>query len=212
MKAGIMMKVKEMIGALQLHKKNTDSHQLMTVWGEHLDCTKVLEEYTRPQMVRSNYTILNGMWNYAFTSSSRMPEKYDGEILVPFSPESYLSGVHRQLQPKEFLWYQRTFHLQEIPDKQRLILHFGACDERCRVYINGAQAGFHSGGYQAFSMDITSYIMQGENCIQVCVRDRSDTSYHGKGKQKLQNGGMFYTAQRGVGGSVWGVGGGRCGY
>ena len=65
-----------------------------------------------------------------------MPEKYDGEILVPFSPESYLSGVHRQLQPKEFLWYQRTFHLQEIPDKQRLILHFGACDERCRVYIN----------------------------------------------------------------------------
>lgn len=119
------MKVKEMIGALQLHKKNTDSHQLMTVWGEHLDCTKVLEEYPRPQMVRSNYTILNGMWNYAFTSSSRMPEKYDGEILVPFSPESYLSGVHRQLQPKEFLWYQRTFHLQEIPDKQRLILHLG---------------------------------------------------------------------------------------
>lgn len=56
------MKVKEMIGALQLHKKNTDSHQLMTVWGEHLDCTKVLEEYPRPQMVRSNYTILNGMW------------------------------------------------------------------------------------------------------------------------------------------------------
>ena len=109
MEAGIMMKVKEMIGALQLHKKNTDSHQLMTVWGEHLDCTKVLEEYPRPQMVRSNYTILNGMWNYAFTSSSRMPEKYDGEILVPFSPESYLSGVHRQLQPKEFLWYQRTF-------------------------------------------------------------------------------------------------------
>ena len=90
------MKVKEMIGALQLHKKNTDSHQLMTVWGEHLDCTKVLEEYPRPQMVRSNYTILNGMWNYAFTSSSRMPEKYDGEILVPFSPESYLSGVHRR--------------------------------------------------------------------------------------------------------------------
>lgn len=197
------MKVKEMIGALQLHKKNTDSHQLMTVWGEHLDCTKVLEEYPRPQMVRSNYTILNGMWNYAFTSSSRMPEKYDGEILVPFSPESYLSGVHRQLQPKEFLWYQRTFHLQEIPDKQRLILHFGACDERCRVYINGAQAGFHSGGYQAFSMDITSYIMQGENCIQVCVRDRSDTSYHGKGKQKLQNGGMFYTAQSGIWQTVW---------
>ena len=197
------MKIKEMIQALQLQKKDSGKNQLMTVWGEHLNKDKVLEEYPRPQMVRNNYTILNGMWKYAFTLNSKMPEHYDGEILVPFSPEAYLSGVNRQLQPKEFLWYERMILLDEIPKENRLILHFGACDERCRVYVNGAQAGFHSGGYQAFSLDITPYIVTGENRLQVCVRDRSDTSYHGRGKQKLENGGMFYTAQSGIWQTVW---------
>ena len=74
------MKIKEMIQALQLQKKDSGKNQLMTVWGEHLNKDKVLEEYPRPQMVRNNYTILNGMWKYAFTLNSKMPEHYDGEI------------------------------------------------------------------------------------------------------------------------------------
>lgn len=197
------MKIKEMIDALQLHKKNGTTNQLMTVWGEHLQKEHVLEEYPRPQMVRDNYTILNGVWKYAFTKSSKMPEHYDGEILVPFSPEAYLSGVSRQLQPDEFLWYEREVILSQIPENKRLLLHFGACDERCRVYVNGAQAGFHSGGYQAFTLDITPYIREGDNSLQVCVRDKSDISYHGRGKQRLNKGGMFYTAQSGIWQTVW---------
>lgn len=197
------MKIKEMVEALQLNRKNTEIRQLKTVWGEKLDEEKVLQEYPRPQMVRDNYTILNGKYHYAFTRSSKMPEQYDGEILVPFSPETQLSGVGRQLQPNEFLWYEKHFSLEQIPQDKRLLLHFGACDERCRVYINGAQAGFHSGGYQAFSFDITAYVKIGENKLQVCVRDVSDTSYHGKGKQMLKNGGMFYTAQSGIWQTVW---------
>lgn len=197
------MKIKEMVEALQLNRKNTGIKQLKTVWGERLEEDKVLQEYPRPQLVRDNYTILNGKYHYAFTKSSRMPEQYDGEILVPFSPETQLSGVGRQLQPREFLWYERIFPLEELPRDKRLILHFGACDERCRVYINGAQVGFHSGGYQAFSFDITSYVNIGENKLQVCVRDQSDTSYHGRGKQMLKNGGMFYTAQSGIWQTVW---------
>ena len=197
------MKIKEMVEALQLDRKNTGTKQLKTVWGEHVEPDKVLQEYPRPQLVRDNYTILNGIYRYAFTKSSRMPEHYDGEILVPFSPETALSGVGRQLQPKEFLWYERSFPLEQIPKDKRLILHFGACDERCRVYVNGAQAGFHSGGYQAFSFDVTPYINVGENKLQICVRDLSDTSYHGRGKQMLKNGGMFYTAQSGIWQTVW---------
>lgn len=197
------MKIKEMVEALQLNRKNTGIKQLKTVWGERLEEDKVLQEYPRPQLVRDNYTILNGKYHYAFTKSSRMPEQYDGEILVPFSPETQLSGVGRQLQPREFLWYERIFPLEELPRDKRLVLHFGACDERCRVYINGAQVGFHSGGYQAFSFDITSYVNIGENKLQVCVRDQSDTSYHGRGKQMLKNGGMFYTAQSGIWQTVW---------
>lgn len=197
------MKIKEMVEALQLNRKNTGIKQLKTVWGERLEEDKVLQEYPRPQLVRDNYTILNGKYHYAFTKSSRMPEQYDGEILVPFSPETQLSGVGRQLQPREFLWYERSFPLEELPHDKRLVLHFGACDERCRVYINGAQVGFHSGGYQAFSFDITAYVNIGENKLQVCVRDQSDTSYHGRGKQMLKNGGMFYTAQSGIWQTVW---------
>lgn len=197
------MKIREMLEALQLKRVDSEGKQLMTIWGEHFNADKVLEEYPRPQLVRDNYTILNGKYKYAFTKSSRMPEKYDGEILVPFSPETVMSGVGRQLQPNEFLWYERNIELNETPKDKRIILHIGACDERCRVYVNGAQVGHHSGGYQAFSFDITSYVGLGDNKLQICVRDRSDTSYHGRGKQKLKNGGMFYTAQSGIWQTVW---------
>ena len=197
------MKIKEMLEALQLKKKNTGTKQLKTIWGEQFDKKHVLEEYPRPQMVRDNYTILNGIYQYAFTSSSQMPVCYDGEILVPFSPETEMSGVEKQLQPNEYLWYKRSFTLEQIPKGKRLLLHFGACDERCRVYINGEQIGSHSGGYQAFYFDITSHCKEGENILQVCVKDVSDTSYHGRGKQMLKNGGMFYTAQSGIWQTVW---------
>ena len=197
------MMIKQMLEALQLNRKNTGTKQLKTIWGEQFDKNHVLEEYPRPQMVRDNYTILNGIYQYAFTSSSQMPECYDGEILVPFSPETEMSGVGRQLQPNEYLWYKRSFTLEQIPKGKRLLLHFGACDERCRVYMNGEQVGSHSGGYQAFCFDITAYSKEGENTLQVCVKDASDTSYHGRGKQMLKNGGMFYTAQSGIWQTVW---------
>lgn len=192
-----------MLEALQLKRKNTGTKQLKTIWGEQLDKNHVLEEYPRPQMVRDNYTILNGLYKYAFTDSSQMPVCYDGEILVPFSPETEMSGVGRQLQPNEYLWYERNFTLENIPNGKRLLLHFGACDERCRVYVNGEQVGSHSGGYQAFCFDITAYCKEGENKLQICVKDVSDTSYHGRGKQMLKNGGMFYTAQSGIWQTVW---------
>ena len=75
--------------------------QLYTRWGKELDPDHVLAEYPRPLMVRDSYENLNGCWDYAFTKEFRMPEEYDGKILVPFSPESVLSGVSRQLQPDE---------------------------------------------------------------------------------------------------------------
>lgn len=208
------MKIKEMIGSIQLKKRfdrtRKRPRQLMTKWGEELfnsENPMPLTEYPRPQLVRGNYTILNGFWRYAFTKSAEKPSQWDGEILVPFSPETALSRVERQLMPDEYLWYERDFELYKTNEicemKGRLILHFGACDERCRVYVNERHAGSHSGGYQAFSMDITDSIREGKNTIRVCVRDLSDTSYHGRGKQRLKNGGMFYTAQSGLWQTVW---------
>ena len=87
--------------------------QLYTRWGTELDPGCVLPEYPRPLMVRDSYINLNGYWDYAFTKEFRVPEIYDGKILVPFSPESVLSGVSRQLQPDEYLWYRRSFSLPD---------------------------------------------------------------------------------------------------
>ena len=89
--------------------------ELFTRWGRNLDSEHVLKEYPRPIMMReTHYEILNGWWEYAFTQNQKKPKQYDGKILVPFSPESVLSGVSRQLMPNEYLWYHRTFSVDGI--------------------------------------------------------------------------------------------------
>ena len=204
------MKIREMLETLQFNKildKGERKHQqLFTQWGERIaqeQAEIVLTEYPRPQMARKNYTILNGIWKYAITGDDGRPVLWDGDIRVPFSPETYLSGVQRQLKPDEYLWYERRIDVGRIPEGKRLLLNFGACDERCRVYVNDSLVGTHAGGYQAFSIDITTYIRTGKNTLRLCVQDKSDTSYHGRGKQMLKNGGMFYTAQSGLWQTVW---------
>ncbi len=111
--------------------------QLYTRWGKALDPNDILQEYPRPLLRRESYVNLNGYWDYAFTKKFKKPETYDGRILVPFSPESVLSGVERQLKPDEYLWYRRQFDCSMPNDGTRLILHFGAVDQACRVYVNG---------------------------------------------------------------------------
>lgn len=181
--------------------------RLATVWGESLDPEHVLEEYPRPQMKRDNYTILNGYWRYAITRSGDIPTAYDGTILVPFSPESILSGVERQLQPEEYLWYERGIFITAADyaslSSQRLILHFGAVDQTARVYLNGQKVCDHTGGYLPFAADLTPFLREGCNSLSVRVRDTSDASYHSRGKQTLKRGGMFYTAQSGIWQTVW---------
>lgn len=198
--------------------------QLYTRWGKELNHDKVLQEYPRPLLQRKSYVNLNGYWDYAITKKFVRPEVYDGRILVPFSPESALSGVKRQLQPEEYLWYRRTLptDVGKLRNGFRLILHFGAVDQACRVYVNGREAARHTGGYLPFSADITEYCQEKETLpenqahypesepsgvrdseLVLAVRDLSDTSYHARGKQKLKRGGMFYTAQSGIWQTVW---------
>lgn len=180
--------------------------QLYTRWGRELDPQNVLPEYPRPLLRRSSYTNLNGYWDYAFTREFKIPEKYDGQILVPFSPEAVLSGVSRQLMPDEYLWYRRIFIIEGWNGRKsgrRLILHFGAVDQACAVYVNGQRVARHTGGYLPFEADITQLVRDGENELIVAVKDLSDTSCHARGKQRLERGGMFYTAQSGIWQTVW---------
>ncbi len=210
------MRLKDAVASLR--KEHTDDKliPLYTPWGEKIreeDIENVWQEYPRPGMVRDNYTMLNGKWKYAiFPAVSALapgqPIPADGQILVPFSPESLLSGVQRQLKPDECLWYERTVafsgeDLARKAGKQRCILHFGAVDQHACVYANGRKIASHTGGYLPFCCDVTRYVGDTPLLLQVCVRDLSDTSWYSRGKQTLKRGGMFYTAQSGIWQSVW---------
>nr|NLJ95802.1 glycoside hydrolase family 2 [Clostridiales bacterium] len=197
------MKVKDAIRTLLFKKKDIVFNQLYTKWGSELKADKVLMEYPRPQLKRKDYRILNGYWNYSISKKKDKPDTYDGKILVPFSPESVLSGVNRQIQPDEVLWYERMLDIDILPKKKRCTLHFGAVDQICELFINKHSVIKHVGGYLPYSVDITDYLLEGDNILTVRVQDSSDTSYHSRGKQKLKRGGMFYTAQSGIWQSVW---------
>lgn len=178
--------------------------QLRTRWSKTIDKNHVLQEYPRPLMERESYVNLNGFWEYAFTENHKCPGEFQGEILVPFSPECELSGVGRQLKPGEYLWYRR-----ELPPEvkggtdSRWILHFGAVDQFAVVFVNKKKVISHTGGYLPFSVDITDALTEWENQLIVQVQDTSDTSWHARGKQKLEDGGMFYPAQSGIWQTVW---------
>ena len=174
--------------------------QLYTRWGKELDPDHVLAEYPRPLMTRDSYVNLNGYWDYAFTKEFRMPEEYDGKILVPFSPESVLSECQGQLQPDEYLWYHRSFILTGWEGRRaeghRLILHFGAVDQACVVYVNGKKVVRHTGGYLPFEADITEAVQEGENELAAAVRDLSDTSYHAREKAETEARRACFTLRR----------------
>ncbi|MCR4739009.1 MAG: glycoside hydrolase family 2 [Lachnospiraceae bacterium] len=183
--------------------------QLLTVWGREFDKEKVLTEYPRPRMKRKSYVNLNGEWDYAFSPNDiGGPDDvlWNGKIIVPYSPESFLSGVSRQLKPDEILWYRRTVELPSgYNDNSRLLLHFGAVDQRCLVYINRRKAGRYTGGYLPFTVDLTELVHPSDKSVEIilAVRDSTERSYHARGKQLLNRGGMFYTAQSGIWQSVW---------
>ena len=178
--------------------------RLRTRWADRVDENHVLEEYPRPRMERDSYVNLNGRWDYAITREGTKPEVYDGTILVPFSPEADLSGVNRQLQPTEYLWYHRSLPGQVKPKAgKRWLLHFGAVDQYSVVYVIGKLLKRHLGGYLPFTVDVTEALSDTANELLVMVQDYSDASYYSRGKQKLKRGGMFYTAQSGIWQTVW---------
>ena len=164
----------------------------------------VLPEYPRPQLRRDSYLNLNGPWDYAITDTDVQPERFDGQILVPFSPEAPLSGVRRTLTPDRFLWYRRRVMLPAGFVRERTLLHFGAVDQEAAVFVNGEQLAHHIGGYLPFFCDVTEALHGGDALeIVVCVRDGTDASYHTRGKQKRARGGIWYTPQSGIWQTVW---------
>ncbi|MFC1996488.1 glycoside hydrolase family 2 protein [Chloroflexota bacterium] len=186
---------------------------IMTRWGKDLSPENVWEEYPRPQMARPKWENLNGLWTFAVTPKRSDKHEFDREILVPFAIESALSGVKRPLQPDEMLWYRRTFSIPDDWVGERVLLHFGAVDWECNVWVNGVQVGTHRGGYLPFHFDITNQLLPAsslsggsegsENEIVVSVWDPTDQSWIARGKQVLGPKGIWYTAVSGIWQTVW---------
>ena len=180
---------------------------LMTEWGEKVTSENAWRDYPRPQMVRQNWTNLNGLWDYAVTSVTNTqgrPEKWDGKILVPFCIESALSGVGRLLKPDEFLWYTRKIVCDPKPG-ERILLHFGGVDFRTMVFIGHDEVTDvpHEGGQNPFTLDITDFVKKGENDLTVCVWDPTENFVNSRGKQCFDPSGCFYTRVSGIWQTVW---------
>ncbi|RIK75551.1 MAG: beta-galactosidase [Planctomycetota bacterium] len=180
--------------------------RLMTRWAKDVSPEKVLPEYPRPQMVRKEWTNLNGLWQYAVrpVEQTKPDTKWDGQILVPFAIESALSGVMKTVKSDERLWYRRTFERPKMQKDGRLLLHFGAVDWEATVYVNGKEVGSHRGGYTPFSFDVTDALKaDGEQEIVVAVWDPTDKSTQPRGKQIGNPHGIWYTAVTGIWQTVW---------
>ena len=141
-------------------KKVVMTNDLTTSWGRAVTPDNVWREYPRPQLVRADWTCLNGTWDYAITSAvSDVPTKYDGTILVPFGVETPLSGVRRKVLPEDQIWYRRTFTAHPR-NGFRTILNFERVDFRAHVFVNGQEATDvpHEGGNAPFSVDVTHIV------------------------------------------------------
>ena len=164
---------------------------------------KPLSEYPRPQFKRDSYICLNGIWEYAIRKEETIPESFDGEILVPYSPEVEKSGVNKVVMPDDYLFYRLRYEIPKEFIKDKVILHFGAVDQIAEVFINGQFAIKHIGGFLPFSVDIKPFLK--DNNVEIILRvvDTTNASYHSSGKQSLNPGGIWYKPQSGIYMPVW---------
>lgn len=177
---------------------------MKSIWTDKVSKTCPLPEYPRPQFERTVWQNLNGVYEYTIaTRGEKFISEYNNEILVPFAIESMLSGVEKPLRPSDRLWYQKKFTVNEKLLGKNIILNFGAVDWQCKVYINKELVGTHTGGYCGFSFDITQFLHDGENTLNVCVYDPTESGWQQRGKQDNYPHGFWYTATSGIWQTVW---------
>lgn len=180
--------------------------KIATEWATKVDPANPLPDYPRPQLVRKKWTNLNGLWQYTIlpkTAGTSIPSAFAGQILVPYPVESSLSGVGKTVGDSSVLWYNRTVELP-ANKQEKTLLHFGAVDWACQVYVNGTKVGEHEGGYDAFTFDISAFLKKGsKQTISLRVWDPSNDGPQPRGKQVKKPSGIWYTPVTGIWQTVW---------
>jgi hypothetical protein len=172
---------------------------LSTRWSDDVGPGNALPEYPRPRMTRERWQNLNGVWQFA--GGSTPPQQTGETILVPYPPESGLSGIQRH---DDHMLYRRTFEVPPDWTGQRLLLHFGAVDQKAEVRVNGREVAVHEGGYTAFTADITDAVRPGvAQELEVAVEDRNEANPYPVGKQRNDPEGILYTGASGIWQTVW---------
>ena len=178
--------------------------RMPTRWSQDVSSANAHPEYPRPMKRRGEWKNLNGLWDYTVVDRDAEPGEYEGKILVPYPIESALSGVADTVGESRRLWYRTSF---EIPDDwagKRVLLHFEAVDWETMVWVNGQAAGFHRGGYDPFTIEISDFLSaEAEQELTVSVWDPTDAGTQARGKQVSEPGGIFYTSVTGIWQTVW---------
>lgn len=204
MKFNLLLLTFALSGASLFAQWKPAGDKIKTKWAESINPNSVLPEYPRPIMERPDWVNLNGLWEYSIQPvGQNEPQKFDGNILVPFAVESSLSGVQKDLGKDKELWYKRTFNVASDWKNKTVLLHFGAVDWKTDVYINDIKIGTHTGGYTPFSFDITPYLTSGNQKLVVKVWDPTSDSYQPRGKQVTRPEGIWYTGVSGIWQTVW---------
>ncbi|MBC6433964.1 glycoside hydrolase family 2 [Nostoc sp. HG1] len=164
--------------------------------------------YPRPQLQRSHWLNLNGLWKFAFDDEGRCVQPGDiqgwsHDIQVPFAPESTKSGIgDTGFHPN--CWYEREFETPLCDG--RLLLHFGAVDYRARVWVNGQYMLEHEGGHTPFTLDITAVLNDtGITKVTVWAQDDPGDLAKPRGKQdwQLEPHSIWYPRTSGIWQTVW---------
>ena len=184
----------------------------MTMMGAYADQTDIPKnEYPRPQFRRKNWMNLNGKWEFGFDDKDvgkkekwYLSHPFPGQITVPFAYQTEMSGIH-DTGFHDVVWYRRSIDGRALEQGKRFILHFGACDYKTEVWVNGEWAGTHVGGHSSFSFEITDLLRDGENVLVVRAEDDSKNLEQPRGKQfwKQESASIFYTRTTGIWQTVW---------
>lgn len=180
--------------------------KIKTEWAEQVTVENAWQIYPRPQLKRTEWKNLNGLWEYQVTDMNRKKQdvSYEDKILVPFSIESSLSGVGKRFNPTDKLWYRKEFTIDPEWKDRQILLHFGAVDYECRIWVNNKLVGEHTGGNNPFSFNITRFLKKGTaQVVELSVTDPTDTESITRGKQQLNQRGIWYTPVSGIWQTVW---------